>query len=144
VPEEALIDERVDPTKQSEPTFAGLIRRAMRENWAATPEEKDKAIRTLIEIMDDPDAENREKIASVRALMHADFRQWEHDHPELAGKTRGGVQVNNRQTAITGDEAVRLLQEIEKQTGQPIMSEAMLEIEEDASRVLPEEMSPQS
>lgn len=111
----------------------------MRENWQTKAEEKEAAYKRLMRIIESEESEDRDAIASIRTMIQADFRQWEIDHPELAGKIKGDgkspvVIVNIEQT-------MKAVEEIEKRLGRQIgLPPAMRQIE-DAAQVLPEELS---
>jgi hypothetical protein len=138
VPEQALANERVDPASQSEPPLLGLVRQAVRDNWATPNEKKPVIVDKIIALIESDDIEDHTRIAAARTLHQMDRDQWERDNPELGGKVKGGgVTVTNQQQVISGDQAVALLMQIEEQTGQKIGPPAMLEIAREAEQVLP-------
>jgi hypothetical protein len=140
-PEEALRDERVDPAGQSEPPLLGLVRLAVRDNWATPDEKKPVIVDKIVALVEADDTEDHTRIAAARTLLQMDRDQWERDHSELAGKVRGGVQVTNQQQVITGDQLIAMLQQAEAEMGQKIMPPSMLEVELAADQVLPPEIT---
>jgi hypothetical protein len=137
VPEEALTDERVDPARQSEPPLLGLVRRAVREDWDTPAEKKPVIVDQIIRLVESEDTGPHVKVAAARTLQMLDRDQWERDQAERAGRAEAGIRADSQEVVVTADEAHAFLREIEKQTGQPIMSAAMLQVELDASRVMP-------
>ena len=114
---------------------------AVRNDWQTPPEEKVAAVDELLELLKDHDQKAATRVAAFRALQLADRDQWERLNPELAGKVKGGTSiVNTQQVAVTGDMAIALLQRIEQETGQKVMSVAMSEVEREADKVLPPEV----
>ena len=104
-PEGAVRDERVDPRTQTTPPMPGLVALAVRGGWA-TPEDKKQAmVDELVGIVNNPEMPAKVKVAAFSALRMADQHQWERDHPEDAGRAKGGASVSI-QTNIT---AVQLL-----------------------------------
>ena len=49
-----------------------MIGRALRERWPITQETREKIVSELLEILDDPDAKERDKIAASKVLMAGD------------------------------------------------------------------------
>jgi hypothetical protein len=109
-PDGALKPEVVDPATQSEQGFPALVCAAIRNGWEVPDENKPKLVACLMEpffqrdIVVDRDGNqvvlppNRPLLLRCfNALVMADQIQWERDHPELAGKTKGGgVQMDNQ------------------------------------------------
>lgn len=136
----AVRNEKVQTESGHLASLPGLVMDAVHQKWSTPPEEQGKAVADLLKMLHDEDLDPGRRIAAFNALRHADRDQWERENPELAGKVKGGgVSVTTTQQVITGDQMIRALQEMEKVTG-PIMNEAMLQIEQDASAVLPEEI----
>jgi hypothetical protein len=145
LPVGAIRSERDNPGSQAETPsirlWRSLIMQAKAEGWATSEEGKRKVVGRLVEIIESDESEGYVKIAAARTLQQLDRDEWERRNPELAGKVKGGVQVNNtQQVAVTGDMAIALLQKIEAETGRKVMSAAMLEVERVADEVLPPEV----
>ena len=145
-PEVSFRPERVNPADQSDGPqvyrIKKLIMQAIAEGWQTTEEGKRKVVDKLTAAFDEQDVPLTTLITAARTLQQLDRDEWERRNPELAGKVKGGgVQVNTTQQVVTGDQMIKALQELEKFRGKPIMSRAMLQIEEDASAVLPEEIT---
>jgi hypothetical protein len=92
-----------------EPALPDLVLRAAREDWSTPGPAKRRAILALLEpvycrdVVLDKDGNqvivqpNRELIRkNIEALHTLDQTQWERDHPEEAGKLKGGVNINNQ------------------------------------------------
>ena len=141
-PEGAVRRERVEAEPPPLASLPGLVMDAVRNDWDTPPAERVKAVDDLLKILHDESLDPGRRIQAFNALRHADRDVWERLNPELAGKVKGGgVQITNQQQVVTGDMMIKALQDLEKFRGQPIMSEAMLQIEQDASAVLPEEIA---
>jgi hypothetical protein len=56
------------PTTPRSSTEARLMRRALRENWPIKIADRALAVATLIGVMNDPHATNRERVGAARAL----------------------------------------------------------------------------
>lgn len=118
-PEEALKDERVDPKTQGEQDTSGIDRRAARNGWALPDHKKVQVVDRLSEIFEPsnekPDRYLMEKTAKV--LIIADQRQWERDNPQLAGQSKGAINVqqNQQNNALTIDplKLVELMKQVE-------------------------------
>jgi hypothetical protein len=136
-PEGSLRPERVDPASQESPALPALDRLAVRRGWAVPDAFKPTLIDELLRVVLDPDSTPLERIASFRALFTADQRQWERDRVELANKVSDGGQTK---VAVTYEQAIALIQEVERQIGRPIMPPAMAEIQTVADQVLPPEI----
>lgn len=100
-PEEALGDERVNPSTQGEQIILGPVGQAVRENWATPGPKKGAIVDSMIEMVEDEDLYPGFRLQAAAILQRADKDQWERDNPELAGKTKGGgakvdVNVNNQ------------------------------------------------
>jgi hypothetical protein len=76
-------------------------------------------------------ASEKIRLVASKAVIELALRggQWEDDRPQPGGDSSANVSV---------EQAFALLQAVELKTGQPIMSEAMLSIEQEAAQVLPE------
>lgn len=139
LPEVALASERVDPATQSAPELPALDRKAMRGNWDTSQAEIEKVFGRLLKIIESETSNDTEAIASARAIMHAHFRQWEQDNPDLAGKMR--AQKQPQQITINIGMVAAAVEEIEKKLGRRIgLPPAMQQIE-DAAQVLPEDLN---
>lgn len=105
-PEEALGPERVDPRTQNEQQLPQLVKQALKNNWSVPDEAKPRIVGALLEpffandvVMDSEG--NQIKVPPDRNLLkenakvlgQLDQRQYERDHPEEAGKAKGGVKV---------------------------------------------------
>lgn len=99
LPEEVLGSARVDPATQGAQPQPGLVGRAVRNGWATPEHIKVAAVDEMGALVTDPETEPHVKVAAARVLQQADKDQWERDNPELAGKTKGGVQVTNTNIA---------------------------------------------
>lgn len=86
----ALKPEAVAPQTQADAPQCGLIELAIRRGWAVPEERKPGLVDELISIIDNPELPAKVKVAAFNALRMADQSQYERDHPELAGKARGG------------------------------------------------------
>lgn len=89
-PEGALKSEVVDTLGAPQPK---LIAEAIRRGWAVPEARKPDLVDELIKILDDPDAQNKVKVAAFNALRMADQAQYERDHPEQVAKIKGGATV---------------------------------------------------
>jgi hypothetical protein len=115
---------------------------AIAEGWNTSEEGKRKAVGWLEDVLDREGVEPTTVISAIRTMQQLDRDQWERDHPELAGKVKGGgVTVTNTQQVITGDQVIAMLQEAEKEIGRRIMPPSMLEVEQLADQVLPPEIT---
>jgi hypothetical protein len=139
-PEGAVRDERVDPATQGEQAHPALTRTAVRRGWAVPDAKKPELVDELVRVVADPDSTPMEKIASVRTLLAADRLQYERDRVDVASNVNDGGQTS---PVMTYEQAMEFIREVEKQVG-PIGPPAMRQIEEDARRVLPEEIIPPS
>jgi hypothetical protein len=88
----AVRDERVPPCAQSEDVRAlpALVAEAVRAGWATPEERKPGLVDDLAAILGDSTQPAKVRIAAFNALRLADKDQYERDHPEAAGKARGG------------------------------------------------------
>jgi hypothetical protein len=137
-PEGAVRDERVDPATQGVQALPALDRTAVRRGWATPDEKKPKVVDRLVEIVEDPASDPYEIIASARALMAGDQKQWERDNADLAGKTKGSSEP--AEVSINIETIKAGLEKVEEQLGRRIgMPPAMQQIE-DAAEVLPPEL----
>jgi hypothetical protein len=95
-PEEALVNEKVDPVTQGSQPLPGIIGQAIRKGWGVPEEIKIATVDELhgIVISTDESIFPHVKVMAARALQQGDQIQWERDNPELAGKIKGGVKVN--------------------------------------------------
>ena len=115
-PEGALRAERVDPTSQGEQRFPGLDREAIRngQGWGTNEHIKRKVIEKAAEVMFEKrmgfktvEVDGRKveieielppdraaEAQAAKTLLLADKMQYERDHPEEAGKAKGGVNVS--------------------------------------------------
>lgn len=125
-PEGAVRNECVDPRLQGCQQLPALIRQALREDWSTPAAAKPGIIGALLEpffvqdVVLDKDGNQVTVPTSrvmlielARTLKLLDQTQWERDHPEEAGRAKGGstavavsVQTNN--------EAINLLNEMLK------------------------------
>ncbi len=105
-PDGAVRDERVPLSAQSGPPLTGIIIQAIRNGWATSDEIKPQLVEEMVKIVLDPYMRVKDKTAAFNALRMADQTQWERDHPEEAGKARGGATNVSIQTNIA---AVQLL-----------------------------------
>ena len=96
LPEEALKPARVDPSSQSEQPLPGLIGQAIRKGWATPDDRKPRLVDELTNIVQDEEAPPVVKVMAFNALRAGDKDQWERDHPEESGKSKGGVHVNQQ------------------------------------------------
>lgn len=140
LPAGAVRDERVDPATQATPALPALDRMAINRGWATPDEKKPQVVDRLLAIIQDPRSSPSEIIAAARALLAADQRQWERDRADLANKANGGETIPE----VTYEQAMALVQQVEKLTGHTFMPPAMQQIEEDASRAMPEQIIPRS
>ena len=123
-PEGALRPERVSPSAQGTQSLPALDRQAIRNGWEVPANLKPVVVDRLLEPFltqeTRVDEEGREVAVppdryllkeNAKALLQADQRQWERDHPEEAGKAAGAgtTQVN-----LIGDLA-ELLKRAEEQ-----------------------------
>lgn len=102
-PEGALKPEAVPSYKQDEQRLPGLIGQAIRSGWAVPEDKKPELVKELVGVVSDDEATNVEKVMAFNALTKGDQLQWERDNPELAGKTKGGVKVNNNNQVVVPD-----------------------------------------
>lgn len=116
-PEGAVRDERVDPRLQGCQQLPDIVRQSLRENWSTPDAAKPGIIGALLEpffandIVLDKDGNqirvppNRLMLIELaKTLIQLDHKQWERDHPEEAGKAKGGasasIQVNQMAATI--------------------------------------------
>ncbi len=108
-PEGAVRPEAVDPASQGEQSLHAIDRAAVRNGWAVPEHMKPKVIDRLYEVFEQgptkmvtrdgveievpPDYNLMKENAKV--LILADKTQFDRDHPEDAGKARGGGNVTN-------------------------------------------------
>jgi len=123
VPEGAVRDERVDPRTQGSQPLPQLVLQALKEDWSTPGAAKPKIVASLLEpfyvedVVVDKDGNqvrvppNRGmQIACAKVLKDLDVVQHERDHPEEAGKAKGGINVSAQAAAgfswgqVTGDE----------------------------------------
>jgi hypothetical protein len=144
VPEVSFRPERVNPATQAEnPSirqWRSLIMQAIAEGWQTPEENKQRVIKKILDRIESEGITDHDLIAAVRTLWMLDRDEWERRHPDLAGQTKGSVQMANTQRVISGTETVALLQQFERATGTKIASPAMLEVELAADAVLPPEI----
>lgn len=115
-PEEALKPERINPSSQKEQALPQLIERAIRRGWATPEERKPGLVDELIEIVHDEEARHFDKVAAYGALLKGDQFQYEQDHPEEAGKAKGGVKVSvNNQNEVTVVDLGELFKRVDEQ-----------------------------
>ena len=112
-PEGALKPERVDPATQEDPPQIALVAQAIRQGWAVPEERKARHVDELSAIVDRVEVPAKVKVAAFQALRMADKDQYERDHPEEAGKAKGGakasVTITNHTTVQTNIAAVEIL-----------------------------------
>lgn len=102
-PEGAVRPERVDPASQRMAALPELVRQALKESWNTPDAAKPAIIASLLEpfyqddvVLDENGKQVRVKpsramlMALAKTLLQLDRFQWEKDHPEAAGKARGG------------------------------------------------------
>jgi hypothetical protein len=121
VPEGAVRNERVDPALQQEQPLPELIAQAVRHGWAVPEECKPGLVDELQAIVDNPEMPAKVKVAAFNALRLADKDQYERDHPEEAGKARGGAKVavvNNVRLGNVFDDIARDVAIIEQHAQQ--------------------------
>ncbi len=104
-PEGAVRNEVVDPKTQSEQVFPSLVSGAIRRGWAVPEEKKPVLVDEMIAVVEDVEQSSKTRIAAFNALRLADTTQYERDHPEEAGKAKGGggsvsVQANIQAVAV--------------------------------------------
>ncbi len=103
-PEGAVRPEAVNPASQGEQSLLGIDRAAVRNGWAVPEEKKPMVVDRLLEVFEmgpqkmvtrdgieievPPDYNLMKENAKV--LILADKTQFDRDHPEDAGKARGG------------------------------------------------------
>jgi hypothetical protein len=126
-PEEALVPERVDPATQQVEDTSALDRRAINQGWRVPDPVKTKVIERLAEpffsdriIINGKGEEVRVPhdpkllTENARVLLKADQHQYERDHPDLAGKAKGGgnqqlnVNVGAGGNAVTDELALMI------------------------------------
>jgi hypothetical protein len=107
VPEGAVRDERVDPARQGGQQFPELVRQALREGWATPDSAKPKVVAELLAAFFEEGQDPMLRVRLARLLLLLDQTQWERDHPEKAGKAKGGggavavsVQANIEAAAV--------------------------------------------
>lgn len=114
--EGAVRREDVDPSSQGEQPLPGLIGRAVRRGWAVPDEKKPALVDELCGIVQDPEMDAVPKVMAYNALTKAEQLQWERDHPDEAGRSKGGVkvgvQVNNNPVSA---EIAQIIQAVEAQ-----------------------------
>ncbi len=127
-PEGAVRPEAVDPASQGEQSLPSLDRGAVRNGWEVPEGVKHKVIERLAE----PFFEEGRKVVAkdgtvltlppdrqllkenAKVLVLADQRQYERDHPEAAGKAKGGggtTEVNVNLVMTNLDELLRKVEE---------------------------------
>lgn len=89
IPDGGVRGERVPPSAQGNQVLAVLIADAVRRGWQVPEGVKPKLVDEMMEVILDPLARTKDKIASFNALRMADRSQWEQDNPVDAGKARG-------------------------------------------------------
>lgn len=105
-PEGGVRNEVVDPKTQSEQVFPSLVSGAIRRGWAVPEEKKPGLVDEMIAVVENDDESSKTRIAAFNALRLADTTQYERDHPEEAGKAKGGglgsvsVQANIQAVAV--------------------------------------------
>lgn len=143
VPVGAVRNEVVDPISQGFQPLPGLIGMAVRNGYETPEEMKVKQVDELHHIATNREIEPHVRIAAIRTAVMADKDQWERDHPELAGKIKGDSQT--QVNVINFEQTAAAVEEIEKRLGRRIgLPPVMQQIEDDVSRVLPEELIPPS
>jgi hypothetical protein len=141
IKEGAVRDERVAPATQGEQALLALDRTAVCRGWATPDEKKPRVIDRLMAIVEDPASDPYEIIASARALMTGDQRQWERDNADLANNVNDGSEIN---THFTHEQTMKLVEEIEAKIGRKIGLPPSMQQIEDANRVRPEDVIPPS
>lgn len=122
-PEEALEDERVDPSSQSEQPLPGLIGQAIRKGWAVPEERKPRLVDELVSIMVDPEIPAVPKVMAYNALIKGDAVQHERDHPREA-QAGPGTQINvNVGVKVNPFEAYKQHCEIEERINEQVKKE---------------------
>lgn len=118
-PEEALKDERVPPSAQTEQPLPHLTSEAIRRGWAVPEERKPGLIDELIAIVENHDLPEKVRVSAFNALRQADDSQHERDNPTGknarpldplgAGTTiiNGNVVQNNLQANRSAADVVR-------------------------------------
>lgn len=136
-PEGAVHPERVDPATQQEQRTDGIDRRAVTQGWSVPEDKKQLVVKRLLEPFENDqktvDKDGNEVDATdhhllsknARTLLVADQKQWERDHPEQSGISKGGssgnrVEVNVinwngilQQVESAGEEATRIEQKVQ-------------------------------
>ena len=114
LPVEAVRNERVDPATQGAQPLPGPVREALSKGWSTPEHKKPQIVDEMIGIVEDPEMFPGFKIQAARVLQQGDQQQWERDHPEEAGKVRGGgkgdVIVNNQLNFLDGMRAATQVQ----------------------------------
>jgi hypothetical protein len=96
-PEGAVRDERVDPATQSDAADPKLYRQAIRNGWAVPEDKKPVIVDEMVKLVETIEVDAHVRVAAARTLRAVDRDQWERDHPELAGKAKGSVNVTQGQ-----------------------------------------------
>lgn len=93
-PEGAVRDEKVDPLTQGEQELVGIDRAAVNKGWAVPENEKQGVIGRLIQKVYDEESSAKEVAVCASVVLRADQIQYERDHPDEAGKAKGGTKVD--------------------------------------------------
>jgi hypothetical protein len=86
-----------------DPPLPDLVRKAIKDNWATPDSAKAKIIAELLAPFYAEGTDPELLVRLARTLLLADRTQWERDHPEEAGKARGGTVVNNVNAVQVGN-----------------------------------------
>lgn len=113
-PEGAVKPEQVPASAQQEQPLPHLISQAIRKGWNISDEMKPHLVQELIDLVMGGDTETKHKIAAFNALRMADKDQYERDHPEEAGKAKGGGGGGNISVTANVQAAVLLREMIDR------------------------------
>jgi hypothetical protein len=107
VPEGAVRDE-VAPVAP-DPPLPHLVRAALRQGWDVPEAAKARIVAELLAAFFEEGQDPMLKVRLARLLLLLDQTQWERDHPDEAGKAKGGsavavsVQANVQAVALLNE-----------------------------------------
>lgn len=111
-PAGAVRNERVDPVTQGSQPLPGPVREALSRGWATPEHVKPQVVDEMVGIVTDPDMFPGFRIQAARVLQQGDQQQWERDHPEEAGKVKGGTKVD---VNVSNNNQINLLEMVREQ-----------------------------
>ena len=129
---------RIDSMMECENAWASAVgldpayleRRAMVQGWDTPMDMRQKVVDKILMLIMHPRVDAETKVKCFRALVIAQQKQWEQDHPELAGKAKGNgtVVVNQQKVELNLDELRKLPTDELAKVYQQALSEGFKEI----------------